>query len=88
MDAEFYKQVTKRLKLEPGTYRWAKDYFNAWQRSKAGLLDNAIESYADGVPRSTFDRHLKEDTAEIAKFTTVKELLLYIARVAEQEGFI
>ena len=82
-----YEKVTRKLKLEKGTYNWAKDYFAAWHRSKAGLLDDAIESYADGVSRAVFDAHLVNDAEIIAKFSTMRELLLYIAGVADSEGF-
>lgn len=88
MTTTLYENITKKLKLEKGTYSWAKDYFSAWHRSKVGLLDDAIESYSDGVPRATFDKHLVEDSETISRFTTMRELLLYIAKVAEAEGFV
>ena len=53
-----------------------------------GLLDDAIESYSDGVPRVVFDKHLVDEAETIAKFTTMRELLLHIAKIAEAEGFV
>ena len=50
-------------------------------------MDDAIESYSDGVARAVFDKHLTEDTEAISKFKTMRELLLYIAKIAEMEGF-
>lgn len=88
MTTALYENITKKLKLEKGTYSWAKDYFSAWHRSKVGLLDDAIESYSDGVPRAVFDKHLVDETETIAKFTTMRELLLHIAKIAEAEGFV
>lgn len=82
-----YQKVTKNLKLEKDTYSWAKDFFAASHRSKVGLLDDAIESYSDGVPRHVFNQHLEDDADEIASFTTMRELLLYVSNVAESEGF-
>lgn len=87
MTTSLYENITKKLKLEKDTYSWAKDYFSAWHRSKVGLLDDAIESYSDGVARAVFDKHLTEDTEAISKFKTMRELLLYIAKIAEMEGF-
>ena len=84
---DLYKQVTKKLKLGKDVYKWAKDYFAVWHRSKVGILSDAIESYADGVPRAVFNKHLQDDNQLVSKFTTMKELLLYIQSVAEQEGF-
>ena len=78
MTTALYENITKKLKLEKGTYSWAKDYFSAWHRSKVGLLDDAIESYSDGVPRAVFDKHLVDEAETIAKFTTMRELLLHI----------
>ena len=88
MTTTLYENITKKLKLEKGTYSWAKDYFSAWHRSKVGLLDDAIESYSDGVPRAVFDKHLVDEAETIAKFTTMRELLLHIAQIAEAEGFV
>lgn len=84
---DLYKQVTKKLKLGKGVYKWAKDCLAVWHRSKAGMLSDAIESYADGVPRKVFDKHLQDDKQLISKFTTMRELLLYIMDVADKEGF-
>jgi hypothetical protein len=88
MTTALYENITKKLKLEKGTYSWAKDYFSAWHRSKVGLLDDAIESYSDGVPRAVFDKHLVDEAETIAKSTTMRELLLHIAKIAETEGFV
>lgn len=84
-----YVQITKDAKLGKGTYDWAKDYFGVWHRSKAGMLDDAIESYADGVPRAVFNRHLQEylDTFGSKGFNDMREVLLYVAHIAEKEGF-
>lgn len=87
MTTSLYENITKKLKLEKDTYSWAKDFFSAWHRSKVGLMDDAIESYFDGVARAVFDKHLTEDTEAISKFKTMRELLLYIAKIAEMEGF-
>lgn len=83
-----YENITKKLKLEKDTYAWAKDYFSVWHRSKVGILDDAIESYSDGVVRAVFNKHLSEDTEAISKFNTMRELLLYITKIAEMEGFV
>ena len=84
---KLYRNVTKRLRLEKGTYAWAKDCLAVWHRSKAEMLSDAIESYADGVPCMVFDKHLQDDKQLISKFTTMRELLLYIMDVADKEGF-
>lgn len=84
---QLYRNVTKHLHLEKGLYNWAKDCLAVWHRSKAGMLSDAIESYADGVPRIVFDKHLQDDKQLISKFTTMRELLLYIMDVADKEGF-
>lgn len=82
-----YQKVTKTLKLDKDTCSWAKDFFAASHRSNVGLLDDAIESYSDGVPRHVFNKHLEDDVDKIASFTTMRELLLYISGVADSEGF-
>lgn len=86
-ETKLYRKVTKRLRLEKGTYSWAKDCLAVWHRSKAEMLSDAIESYADGVPRIVFNKHLQDDKQLISKFTTMKELLLYVMDVAQKEGF-
>ena len=82
-----YEALTRNLKLAKETCEWAKDYFSAWHSSKVGLLDDAIESYADGVSRATFEKRLKENIGKISKFTTMRQLLLFISDIAEKEGF-
>ena len=86
-ETKLYRKVTGRLRLEKGTYAWAKDCLAVWHRSKARMLSDAIESYSNGVPRIVFDKHLQDDKQLISKFTTMKELLLYVMDVADKEGF-
>ncbi|MDD7497071.1 hypothetical protein [Fibrobacter sp.] len=40
------------------------------------------------MPRAVFDKHLVDEAETIAKFTTMRELLLHIAKIAEAEGFV
>jgi hypothetical protein len=82
-----YQKVTKNLILDKDTCSCAMDFFAASHRSKDGLLDDAIESYSDGVPRHIFNKHLEDDAGKITSFTTMRELLLYISQVADSEGF-
>lgn len=82
-----YANLVKNLKLDEDTYYWAKDFFGVYHRSKVGILDDAIESYADGVPAFKFRQHMADDIDRLCKMTTMRELLEYVSEVAEQEGF-
>lgn len=90
MDAHtLYERITKNLKMGDA-YKWAKDYFGVWHRSKVGVLEDAIESYADSIPPSVFYRHIKDSYEQCPKsdiFKDMRSLLLYVSDVAEVEGF-
>lgn len=89
MDAHtLYGQITKNLKMDDA-YEWAKDYFGVWHRSKVGILEDAIDSYSDSICPNVFHRHLKEYTDKFGLncFADMRDLLLYVSRIAEKEGF-
>ena len=88
MTTTLYENITKKLKLKKGTYSRAKDYFSTWHRSKVSLLDDAIESYSDGEPCAVFGKHLVDEAETTAKFMTMHELLLHIAKMSEADGLV
>lgn len=79
-----YLRITKRLKLGKATYEWAKDYFGVWHRSKAGILEDAIDSYSDSIPACVFNKKLE---SYIGSFKDMHDLLCCVASIADAEGF-
>lgn len=79
-----YVRITKKLKLGSDTYAWAKDYFGVYHRSKAGILSDAIESYSDALQPSVFNKKLE---SYVGSFKDMRDLLLFVASIADSEGF-